>query len=371
MNPLNILFLIDHFETNYPRDQNYIISYMKERGHNVIILTSRNKRYERFDVIAYPAVNILRAPVLFNIKQAKVFFSPKMMLSFIKYDVVHSFTFFTFSAFYGMFVNAPMKVIRSEIGPPNGLTFIKAKEIGLYSFLKELYKRFYTYFTVYNQVEMKSLEILNFPSERILVLPPMIDYYKFSLLGNRNFQREYLNVGVISRLVPEKGVHRLIPMLHIIRRLNPQILKKTRWYLAGRAENQRYAYMVLEGLKTLLGDSFTYLGEIAPPYDFYRLVDIVIVPSLSETGAIVPLEAMAAGKIVVASNIYPINLYIKHCENGYLFDTPQDAAKILTEILSGSFDLAAVSRKAQKYALKHDYRVVCEKLERVYQRAYT
>jgi glycosyltransferase involved in cell wall biosynthesis len=96
------------------------------------------------------------------------------------------------------------------------------------------------------------------------------------------------------------------------------------------------------------------------------MVDIVIVPSLTETGAIAVLEAMATGKCVIASNIYPINLYISHGINGFLFNNFHEATEILRGILEGSVNTELVSAKAQEYAKNHDYRVICKVLEQVY-----
>jgi hypothetical protein len=35
---LKILYLIDHLESNYPRDQNYINKFMIEQGHEVEVI---------------------------------------------------------------------------------------------------------------------------------------------------------------------------------------------------------------------------------------------------------------------------------------------------------------------------------------------
>jgi glycosyltransferase involved in cell wall biosynthesis len=82
------------------------------------------------------------------------------------------------------------------------------------------------------------------------------------------------------------------------------------------------------------------------------MVDIVIVPSFTETGAIIVLEAMAAGKCVVTSNIYPINLYVSHVINSFLFNTPSEAAEIISNILAESVNIEHILAKAQEYAKK-------------------
>ena len=364
---LNILYLIDHLETTYPRDQNYIIRFMLEHGHHVEILTSADKRFCPYDSKFFPTAKILRCPTILQIKKAKVYFHPFIVSKFRKeYDIIHSFTFFTYSSALATLLRGKVKFIRSEIGPPYGLNFIKAKaKLSIYHTLTDMYRHFYGYYTAYNELEAKTLELLGFPKERIIVLPPMIDFEGFSTLRNDNEEDEVI-LGVIARISWEKGIHRLIPIMKQVIERTSSGIRKFRLILAGRSDNKHYAEMVISSLRNLLHGKFIYLGEVAPPYDFYKKVDVVIVPSLTETGAITVLEAMASGKCVVASNIYPINLYISQESTGFLFNTPSEAAKIILDILAGNVDIENISKAAQSYARKHDYRLVCAKLEDLY-----
>jgi len=363
---MRILYLIDVLETNYPRDQNYIIKYMIERGHDVEVVTTKDRKFEVFDSIFFLTAKILRAPIVMRIKVARVYFHPEIFIKMGKsYDVVHAFTFFTYSSVIAPFFRSSVKVIRSEIGPIGGSNFIKARR-GIYSHLVRLYRFAYDYITAYNPVELEALKALGFSEDRIVVVPPMIDFEVFSKLTKDNEQTgDQITVGVIGRISPEKGMHRLIKIFKSLLSKTPNH-RKVRLILAGRIDDNAYAFKVLSGLKGILGSNFIYVGEVAPPYKFYKLVDIVIVPSLTETGAIVVLESMAAGKCVIASNIYPINLYVKHGVNGFLFDSELDAARILSDVVEGAISLSEISLRAQEEARKYDYRLVCARLEKVY-----
>jgi glycosyltransferase involved in cell wall biosynthesis len=366
---LRILYLIDHLETNYPRDQNYIIKFMMDRGHEVEIITATNRRYQVYDALIFPTAKILRYPTAFKVRKANIYIHPSILHELLRgFDIVHSFTFFTFSSVLGIFAKANIKVIRSEIGQPHGLNFIKAKK-GVYSALVHIYKRDYSYVTAYNHLEAKSLVLLGFSKSKIVLLPPVIDFKMFSSL--RKPPDHILNIGVIGRISPEKGIHRIVPIVKELIKDTQSTSHRFRLILAGRADEGKYASAILSSLQKLLGSRFTYLGEVASPYRFYKMVDIVIVPSLTETGAIAVLEAMAAGKCVIASNIYPINLYISHGINGFLFNNFHEATEILRGILEGSVNTGSVSAKAQEYAKNHDYRIICKVLERVYRRGLT
>ena len=362
---LRILYLIDHLETNYPRDQNYIIKFMMDRGHEVEVITTANRRYQVYDKLLFPTARVLRYPIAFKVRKASIYIHPSILNELLRdFEAVHSFTFFTFSSVLGVFAKADVKAIRSEIGEPQGSNFIKARK-GIYSTLTRMYRNSYSYVTAYNYLEAKSLELLGFPKSKIVLLPPMIDFEKFSSLHKP--PDHILNIGVISRISPEKGIHRLVPIVKELIKDTQSTSYNFRLILAGRADERKYANAILSSLQKLLGSRFIYLGEVAPPYRFYKMVDIVIVPSLTETGAIAVLEAMAAGKCVVASNIYPIYTYISHGVNGFLFNTPSEAAKIVSNILAGSIDIEQVSARTQEYARKYDYRIVCKVLEQIYQ----
>jgi glycosyltransferase involved in cell wall biosynthesis len=339
---------------------------MMERGHNVKVVTTRDRNFEQYDYLFFPGAEVFRCPVILQIKKAKVYFRPDVVKKlFQNYNVIHSFTFFTFSSLLATINKSKVKLIRSEVGAPGGLNFIKSRH-GIYSTLVNAYKDNYDYVTAYNRLEAESLELLGFPRERIVILPPMIDFKVFSSLRSIH-EDSSLNIGIIGRISPEKGIHRALTLVkELLKGLQGE--GEFKLFLAGRADDERYAKKVLTGLRDLMGSRFIYLGEVAPPYGFYKCVDVVIVPSLIETGAITVLEAMAAGKCVVASDIYPINLYISHGLNGFLFNTPREAAKILLDVLEGCVDLESISKEAQRCAEKHDYRVICQALENVYYR---
>ncbi|MEM3390430.1 MAG: glycosyltransferase family 4 protein [Thermoproteota archaeon] len=340
---------------------------MLEKGHEVTVITSDDARFRDYDSIFFPSASIIRVPPIGRIKGAVLYFRPLMLKNLFveRFDVVHAFTFFTFSSLLGVIVDGNIKISRSEIGPPNGLTFTKAgRKFSVYSLLIKVYKDLYDYITVYNRIEAESLLELGFDERKIVVISPMIDYHKFSRLAKSGLRSEgEIILGSISRISPEKGIHRLIPLVRSIKRCG---IKKFRLLLAGRVDDPSYGYRVLQMLQNQLEDRFVYLGEVASPYKFYRMVDVVIVPSLIETGAISVLEAMAARKVVIASNIYPINLYIDHAANGFLFTEISEAVDFIESILEGNVSTEEIGKKAQNSVRQYDYRLVCSRLEHIY-----
>lgn len=362
---MRILYIIDHFETNYPRDQNYIIRYMSERGHHVTVATSSDKAFEKFDKAYFPKMAIIRAPSILRVKKAKIFISLSIINeSLVKtHDLIHTFTFFTFSPLMGVIGRANASVIRSEIGPhPSGENFRKAHR-HIYRFLLSLIKKSYTVITAYNQIEAESLKLVGVPESKIIILPPMIDFSKFSSFLKEELHKP-VTIGTIARLSPSKGIHNLIPIMKkVLKVISPH---KLEFVLAGRIDNKPYGISVLRELRKLFGNRFHYLGELASPYHFYEKIDVMIVPSLIETGAITVLEAMAAGKIVLANNIYPINTYIKDSYSGFLYNGLEEATEKLVFILENLKSSKPIMTKASQTARTYDYKNICASLETKY-----
>jgi hypothetical protein len=69
---LEILYVIDDLEPQYPRDQNYIIRYMLERGHDVTIVTTRSPSGV-YDQKIFCGTKIHRYPCIGRIGTIKIY----------------------------------------------------------------------------------------------------------------------------------------------------------------------------------------------------------------------------------------------------------------------------------------------------------
>jgi glycosyltransferase involved in cell wall biosynthesis len=87
--------------------------------------------------------------------------------------------------------------------------------------------------------------------------------------------------------------------------------------------------LVGEGL-TEIKEQFSKLpetiitGSVDNPQDYYKAMDIFVLPSFTETTGLVVLEAMASGVLVVSSKVGVAVEFIKNGKNGYLFDAYSD-----------------------------------------------
>ncbi|MEM1610498.1 MAG: glycosyltransferase family 4 protein [Sulfolobales archaeon] len=357
---MRILYVIDDLEPQYPRDQNYIIKYMLEKGHDVSIVTTRNPS-ERYDLKVFPRAKIYRYPTIGSIGTIKIYFPSLLKLS-KHYDVVHTFTFYTFSTLPASVVRARVKVIRSEISHPNSRRVWRGSTV--FKPLTEIYKALFDIVTAYNEREVESLAKLGFPRNKILLLPPMIDTKR--LRAARRELGERIVIGILSRITPEKGLHKIPEILSLLDR---PLRENLEIILAGRIEDQVYGEAVINKLRNAMGKRFIYIGELEDPIEFYRRIDLLFFTSIRETGAITVLEAMASGKVVISRNIHPVDLYIEDMRTGVLFNTSREAAEKLSSLLNDRRKISMIQSMAVERASQYEYRILCRKLEKAYERS--
>ncbi len=166
------------------------------------------------------------------------------------------------------------------------------------------------------------------PQEKVTVIPNAVDLEHFTVGGVPDQQlAEKLGLndahvlGFIGSFYAYEGLHLLLQALPDILRTVPN----ARILLVGGGIQESH----LKQLATDLGvaDKVVFTGRV--PHDqvqrYYDLVDIFVYPRLSMrltelVTPLKPLEAMAQGRLVVASDVGGHKELIKHGETGYLFD---------------------------------------------------
>lgn len=165
------------------------------------------------------------------------------------------------------------------------------------------------------------------PAEKVTVIPNAVDIEAFSLDGEpdtelrRSLDLEGVQVlGFIGSFFAYEGLHLLLRAL-------PKILAgtpRTRALLVGGGRQEEE----LKRLASELGiaDKVIFAGRV--PHDevqrYYRLMDVMVYPRLSMrltelVTPLKPLEAMAQGRLVVASDVGGHRELIRNGETGMLF----------------------------------------------------
>ena len=167
----------------------------------------------------------------------------------------------------------------------------------------------------------------------------------------------------VGGLAPRKGVDILLRAL-------PQVLREmeVKLVLAGSG-NQRDYQQLAQALG--ISDKAIFLGRV--PDNTLRLLysscDLFVLPSRLEGLGIVILEAMAAGKPIVATNVGGIPELIESGQNGILVEADEEGklASTIVNVLSDN-SLARVigENNIQKVREHYSWEVAAQKAEHLY-----
>ncbi len=170
--------------------------------------------------------------------------------------------------------------------------------------------------------------VLRHLRERIEVIPLGVDVERFAKAETgvtSNGRKELLFVGQLKEY---KGVSYLIEAIAKLKRNGTNIALS----VAGNGPAYPRLRAMVETLQ--LGDSVRFLGNIenSDVADLYHSCDLVVLPSVSrrEAFGLVQLEATAAGKAVVATDIPGVN-DVTRMVGGYLA-MPSDADSLALQI---------------------------------------
>jgi glycogen synthase len=186
------------------------------------------------------------------------------------------------------------------------------------------------------------------PAEKISVVPNGVDATAFpyrrpakeELRAKHGLQEKFV-LGFLGSFYPYEGLDILLDAVALLRRERDDIAL----LLAGGGPAEEE--LKWQTLRLGIEDVVSFVGRI--PYqkvgDYYDLVDLFVYPRramrLTETVTpLKPLEAMARGGLVIASDVGGHRELVRHGENGLLF--PADDAKALARALD-----AAITRRAQ------------------------
>jgi glycosyltransferase involved in cell wall biosynthesis len=151
--------------------------------------------------------------------------------------------------------------------------------------------------------------------EKVMILYNGVDLTQWPPSGyfrNNGEQRKELILGNAGRLVEQKGQEYLIRIAGILKGRN--IPFKLFIAGSGRLERSLKAECKVQGL----GAEVIFLDFVEDIREFLKGLDIYLSTSLHEGSSHVILEAMAAGKPVVAFNISSMPEMIDSGESGYL-----------------------------------------------------
>lgn len=179
--------------------------------------------------------------------------------------------------------------------------------------LKHCLRRCYAVIAVSEQLEVEASAFEPAVRDKIFVIPNGVDIERIRKQPGYKSPRDYLLF--IGRLDPVKDIETLIEAFGLISASAAEL----DLLIAGSGSLE--AKLEAEVMQRGLAERIVFLGD-QERSDAYALVKgsrLLVLPSFSEGCPVVLLEALAAGKISIASNVKGTSEIIQHEVNGLLF----------------------------------------------------
>lgn len=209
-------------------------------------------------------------------------------------------------------------------------------------------------------------ESLGLPLGGFEVIPNGVNVSRFADARPFSTMQEQQNLLFVGRLEPRKGVTQLIRAFVIMKTTHPDL----RLYIVGEGPEREAAQALVSGpLRT----DVVFLGRVGDDElpRFFRSCTVFVSPALSgESFGIVLIEAMAAGRPVVASNIPGYRSVLRDGVNGRLVppDDPAALARAVSALLDNPHLSDALAVEGRSDVNQYEWTTVTDRVRTIYQR---
>lgn len=366
-NGYSVLHLIDIFDVRYERDQQRIVFVQAERGNTVTVLTSTyNDEWRRDQRSSFETweANFKSVDIHHNAAAKLPFFLTVVYYPGVHalghYDVIHAYGPWSYSSYLACILKRVIKVPVVMRADFNELGYKRAKRSRFWQSLLRAQFRSADAITTFTDAEKEYLADLGIERDKIWVVPIGVNLTKFQTAANRVRPPNEIVFGYLGRFAPLKGVHRLVsPLSKILREYD-----SAKVIFAGPQQDRAYFNRILNEMKQYA--NFSYLSNLHDSITFFEQCDVVVLPSFREAGAITAKEAMAAGKAVIAFNVYPFNSYITHEVSGFLVNTETDLYDCCKRLIDDPDLLEQLQKRALSQSSNFGDRQMVDKIEEIY-----
>ena len=179
------------------------------------------------------------------------------------------------------------------------------------------------------------------PPEKVVVLPCGVNLTKFNIM-DKAAMRQKLGLGegpiilFVGRIERLKGLERVIVTLPYLSAIKPKLV------IVGEdgARHGEVETLKLLAIKKDVTESVIFRGLVAHEQlaEYYNAADVCVLPSYYESFGLVPLEALACGTPVVATDVGNLKNIIRDGETGFVLTDPrpQNMADKISRVLKNS-----------------------------------
>jgi glycosyltransferase involved in cell wall biosynthesis len=175
---------------------------------------------------------------------------------------------------------------------------------------------------VQNTEDLERLANLGVQRSKLVLLGNGIDLDRFRVptpAERRSAQSRFkadgrINVGVVARLVAEKGFAYLLEAAAQIRSSHPDV----RFHIAGPTDEAKSDSLAQSQIDEARHHGMRFLGMVDDIHEFYWAMDMFVLPSLREGFPRSAMEATASGLPVIATDIRGCRDAVDHLKTGIL-----------------------------------------------------
>lgn len=195
-------------------------------------------------------------------------------------------------------------------------------------------------------------ELWHFPKKSSYIYPPIPEPEKGpKVKWLEDSKRKIFHIGFAGRVAADKGIEYLIDAVVQLRKRLPIKL-----LIAGRqtAVGERVYRSRIDALVKHHTDLIQFLGTIPPERmsEFYRQIDVLVLPSVNRTEAfgMVQVEAMRHGVPVIASDLPGVRVPVKTTGFGATVHprNPRALADAIQEVVSKKWQVEEISGSIQR-----------------------
>lgn len=310
-----------------------LLSYLVERGHHNDLLTYPDSRlFQRSQALSVRTIPL----VVRNDLDLRAIPRLRRLIRDENYDIVHFHTkrAHALSFWLSHGASRPKYVVTRRMDYPEDNNW----------YTRCLYNRKVEGVVAISRKILQLLLQAGVEPERIRLIHDGVDPRPFeSAASTRPLHPKRVVVGMAAVLEERKGHCFLLEAAERLKGQGCQI----QYHLAGEGSLRKS----LEALATRLGvkEDVQFLGFVSDIPAFLSAVDIVVQPSLFEGLGVSVLEAMAAGKAVIASRVGGLAELVIDAETGLLV-APRDVEGLANAIAKLAADRALMKTMGQKGA---------------------
>jgi len=320
-----------------------------------------------------PIIKNERSPTSYKTPKDCIFFKDVNILSKKvekKYDLIHFQNIPNTKDIFIPFL-AWIKRIPSVYRASGWLTYEALNKVpgkhGLYYdfFTYKILNKFFTKI-VCNSFFLKQKTIIDgIREEKIEIIPNGVNVEKF-----RNARRIKLSgdpaLLFVGRLAYNKGIDILIKSMKMIAKELPEAVLHV--VGDGHLMNQLKSFVVRNNLEKRV----IFHGQIIESLpSFYVSSDICVFPSVYETFGLTIIEAMAAGKPLIATNKGGVPENVKNFENGFLIEpTMRNVIRTIINLWNDKNLMSKISKNNLEKAKNYDWPKIAERYLMLYNQIF-